>query len=672
MGKLLICLAGIWGFVISLAFAESPVPADWLADWNNPPAADRPLQMLHGADLSNPETAAYYRDQCGLGGVVINVGGPGYVRNEENWKRFVAGARNAADAGLRLWIYDEEGYPSLEAGGAVLEQVPELVSKELVWDENNQDEPFTVRDCYEFTHSCNNYSACRRYPNPLEPEAVDKFIEVTHQRYREEMGDELFKKVEAFFTDEPSMMAANLGQIPEEARQRVRIEDPLDPDKKNLPMLPWCSDLEDLYRERYGEELRPHFLSLFTGDTRRDKEIRARYWRLIEDLYAQRYFGAIQAWCRAAGGPVSSGHTLHEETLNGHVPLDGNKMRTLKSLDWPGLDNLNSDPGGSAYSAWLAAAFPCSAAQIIGSRRVMDEMSDFGQVNSGARLPVTLDWMESAAAWQMAWGVTDFTLYYQIRGGENAPYRNEETHHAYCDFVGRINSVLLPAKPVRPVLLYYPIETMQREFKPVAECVNNAPQSAEMTLAIESFVAIGTALTRAQIPFTVIDGESIAELDPERLAQWNAVILPQESAPPVEVLDRLARAWGEGLPEESPRFFFADREKPLDSAEAVSRALDAAARPRLKCEPGFDYLAQGVFQREGKLIVLLANVWGDPWEGTVQLASDRAVSNQVWGVMDPQTGEVGELEQNGGKARLRLDARQTLLLVIPFESEEGR
>ncbi|MGI5831064.1 MAG: hypothetical protein ACOX6D_00810 [Thermoguttaceae bacterium] len=668
MRVVFLCLAGLFFCFIDSVRAGEPVPVDWLGDWENPPAAMRPLQMVHGIDLTDPKTAIYFRDRCGLGGLVVNVGGAGYIRNDENWKRFVDGVRVASEAGLRLWVYDEDGYPSLEAGGVVLESAPELVSKELVWDKDHPDEPFTVRDCYEFTHSCNNYAACRRYPNPLEPESTEKFIEVTHRRYKDELGEELYNKIEAFFTDEPSMMAVNLGQIPEDARRRVPTLDPLDPEKKNLPMLPWCSDLEKQYKDRYGEELRPHFLSLFTGESLQDKNVRARYWRLIEDLYAERYFGAIRAWCRANGKPLSSGHTLHEETLNGHVPLDGNKMRTLKMLDLPGLDNLNSDPAVSAYSGWMAAAFPCSAAQMIGSRRVMDEMSDHGQVNSGDRRPVPLDWMTAAAAWQMAWGVTDFTLYYAINGGEKAPYRNEESHRAYCEFVGRINSILLPAKPVRPILLYYPIETMQREFKPVAGCVNNAPQSIPMTNTVESFVKIGTALSRAGIPFTVIDGDSIDELSPERLREWNALIVPHDADPPIDTLDRLARAWDEeGRPEDSARFFFADRAHPFDTPKAVAEALDAVARPRLKCDPPFIYLAQGVFERDGNLAVVLVNTWGDPWEGTVQLASDRAVSDAPWSVLNPRTGSMTRLEQTAGKAPLRLEPRETALLVIPRE-----
>ncbi|MBQ2788687.1 MAG: hypothetical protein IJE97_03555, partial [Thermoguttaceae bacterium] len=135
--------------------------ADWLADFATPPREFRPLQIVHGQDLTDIKTVEYYRDQCGLGGLVVNVGGAGYVREQANWDRFVAGLQNVKDAGMRAWIYDEDGYPSLSAGGVVMEGRPELCSQELAFDRDVA-EPFVVRDCYEFTHSSNNVFAARK------------------------------------------------------------------------------------------------------------------------------------------------------------------------------------------------------------------------------------------------------------------------------------------------------------------------------------------------------------------------------------------------------------------------------------------------------------------------------------------------------------------------------
>ena len=41
--------------------------ADWLADFATPPREFRPLQIVHGQNLTDIKTVEYYRDQCGLG-----------------------------------------------------------------------------------------------------------------------------------------------------------------------------------------------------------------------------------------------------------------------------------------------------------------------------------------------------------------------------------------------------------------------------------------------------------------------------------------------------------------------------------------------------------------------------------------------------------------------------
>ena len=62
----------------------------------------------------------------GMGGIVVNVGYDDYLDNEDAWQRFLVGVRSAAELGMRIWIYDENGYPSGTAGGKVLQGHPEL------------------------------------------------------------------------------------------------------------------------------------------------------------------------------------------------------------------------------------------------------------------------------------------------------------------------------------------------------------------------------------------------------------------------------------------------------------------------------------------------------------------------------------------------------------------
>ena len=87
-------------------------------------------------------------------------------------------------------------------------------------------DPFMLRAAYEHTHASNNYHAARRYANLLDDRAVASFIDVTHNAYYERLKPLFGQTVQAMFTDEPSLIAVNIGQIPEEVRQRVKVDDP--------------------------------------------------------------------------------------------------------------------------------------------------------------------------------------------------------------------------------------------------------------------------------------------------------------------------------------------------------------------------------------------------------------------------------------------------------------
>ncbi len=637
---------------------------EWVEDFTLPPRVYRPLQIVHGRDLTDINTVKYFRDQCGLGGLVVNVGGVDYIRSEENWERFLIGVKNLKELGMRVWIYDEDGYPSLSAGGVVLEGRPDLWSLELAYDPEH-DPPCYVRDCYEYTHSSNNVFKSRRYPNPLNPDATARFIETTHRRYRSTLG-ELYDYAEAFFTDEPSMMAANLGVIREEhIRSRVPTVDPIDPDKKELPVVSWCDDVEERYKEKYGEELHSCLKSLFEGDTEADQKARRQFWTLLGELDRERFYGQIQDFCHEdPEGPVASGHTLYEENILMHVPLDGNKIEALKKFDIPGMDMLNSDPLAYFYGCWAAAAFPCSAAEFIGQRRVMTEISDFSQLNVGDRKPVTLDVMEAAAAWQAAFGVTEFMLYYGIGG---ADYRNEGTHRDYCRFVGRLNAVLRDAKPVRPVLIYYPIEELQSEFRPYAGSLTDlSKQSERAQQIVRSFNALGAGLSRVQTSFCVIDRDTLKNLtsdpsDPdeaERLkGKFCGVIFPRFS-------EKINYDWVD------PNFreYWVDENKSIEAWEDVARELGDFSGPRLTPESAAPNIIEGAFEREGRLLFLVSNADVSEWKGTLKMTGvepNVSFESESWMVLDPKTGSIRSFEANASAFPVQLAGRRTLIFVSP-------
>ncbi len=622
----------------------------WTEAWNSPSAEHRPLQIVHGwfAQGPQPQGAQRLKENCGLGGIVCNVHSKNYLRDEEQWTKFVDSVKAARSVGLRVWIYDEDGYPSLGAGGVVLDGHRELESLALVYDKE-QAEPFSIRPAYEYTHASNNYGASRRYPNPLDPAATKRFIDVTHEQYRTRLGKELFNQIEAFFTDEPSLVAINIGQIPEEVRVKVKVVDPLDPNVKLLPMVAWVADLPEKYKAKYGEDLLPQRKSLFEGDSPEDRRIRRQFWSLIGELDKERFYGQIQDWCHAAGTSVptpenpkaplrlaSSGHTLHEENILSHVPLDGNKLEVLARMDLPGLDELNSDPMVPFYGGWKTAGFPCSAATLIGKRLVMTELSDFSQRMGGEKKPVDLAWMQAATAWEAAWGVTEFTLYYRIED------RGDEVHKKYCEFVGRLNAVLRDARPVRPVLLYYPIENLQEAYIPTAEPFAMKTQSEYARKTVESFERLGGHLTRTQVPFTIVDSKFLdaAPLKDGELeiagSRFHTLILPS-----VELSKNVA-AKVDSLRQNGFRIL-------VDGKDGIT----IPNAPKL--EPANPKIVFGEFQRDGFRIFLLTNADKDnAYEGTLQGVTGKGF------VLDPATGSSTPID----KLSVRLAPLQTLLFAV--------
>ncbi len=640
---------------------------DWLNRWREPSAEDRPLQIIHNIALqgiksdgasevaSPPEIqrAAFaamqiYRD-LGLGGVVCNVDFKDYMRSETHFQTLIAGVEACAQLGLVVWLYDEDGYPSGAAGGLVLVENPAFEATELAFDEG-RDDPFIIRPAYEHTHASNNYYAARRYINLLDDKAVGSFISHTHEVYWQHLKRHFGCTIQAVFTDEPSLMAINLGQLREDFRRRVRIVNPIDLDARALPAVPWSQDLAERYRQRYGEDMATCRRSLFDGDAPKDRQVRGRFWALVADLVAERYFGAIQDWC-GRHHIASSGHILCEEAPMCHPALYGNPLKCLSKMDIPGLDMLSSDPESVVQEGWLTAALPGSAALLTGRRRVMTEVSDFNQKLADLG-PVSLNEMKATAAWQAAWGVTDFTLYYGILDRPNNEYR------AYCDYVGRLTAILKPAIPAPDVLLYYPVYDLWAEYKPAGEPLRLESQSSRAQQIVRSFLKLGRVMQRIQLPFTLIDHEFLAAATPTSHGtlevgngRFSTLILPAGVVlPPAEASSVEAFRAGGGR-------VLTDEEDAVSSQ--LERTLIEAVQPSYCLYPPDQHIALGKFVRDDRVILLVANVGRNAYTGCLSVDDTG-----IWHLLDPESGAIDKAACNGKRCiHLSLAARQAILLV---------
>ncbi|MDT8301569.1 MAG: hypothetical protein RQ760_08795 [Sedimentisphaerales bacterium] len=627
--------------------SEFELSADWTAVWRNPTAELRPLQIVHGVPVQQANsTGMTALKNLGLGGIVCNVDFSEYMVSEANWETLVRTIEACRKTGLIVWIYDEEGYPSGAAGGLVLKDNPDYEAIALTHDPSRP-EPLALRPAYENTHASNNYHAARRYPNLLDEQAVQCFIKVTHEAYWRLLKGHFGTTVKAFFTDEPSLMAVNIGPLPDDIKTNVRVVDPLDADVKPLPSVPWVRDIPARYRERYGENIMEVRRSLFEGTDEADRRVRQQFWGLISDLVSKRYFGQIRQWAKAHG-VASSGHSLWEETPLHHIPLEGDALKALGQMDMPGLDMLSSEPQAVIYGGWLTASLPASAALFNGGRRVMTEVSDFSQTMAGKGQAPLTDMM-ATAGWQAAFGVTEFTLYYDYRQRKNGTYKQ------YCDFVGRLNAFLREAQPVPRVLLYYPIYDLWGEYIPVAEKLTLDSQSKRMQQIINSFMKLGRRMVKEQISFAVVNHELLASAKVHDKDIWiagqrfEALVMPAAVELPMSgaaVVEQFKANGGKVLPDK-----ISGKAIDFDSLDSVY------ASGRLTVP--YDQIIVGRFSRQSRDILILVNVAAEPYSGRIS-----GKNSAQWFVAHPDSGQIERIKTDeSGRIAVSIPSRGVILLI---------
>ncbi len=367
----------------------------------------------------------------------------------EDWFRCVSICLDEAKKqGLRVWLYDEYGWPSGFAGGRLLA------------DEQNRALYFTyeVKDTFDGAayavyaleegvprllkageraaqYHTLYLHASDAYVDILDGRVTRQFISLTHEQYYARFAPSFGRELLGFFTDEP---------------QYYRYA------------TPFTRVAEEEYRAAYGEDIRKGLLWLFLKDER-GYPFRVRYYSLLNRLYCENYYRIVYEWCEEHGCMLT-GHSIEENAFFAQMWGGADCATSYLFEHVPAIDNLarHSDP-------FLSAKNVASAAAQTGREHVLTET--FGCTGYG----VTPRMLRRIAERQYVYGVNTMCqhLYnYSLAGqgktdhpvsfGRALPWA--DGYAAFNEYFAKLGALLGTAREEAPVAVITPMESVYLDY----------------------------------------------------------------------------------------------------------------------------------------------------------------------------------------------------------------
>lgn len=422
--------------------------------------------------------------------------------SDEWFERVKFAVEKAKEIGIDTWVYDEMNWPSGTAERNVLKKYPHLTQRYLELVALNVDGPlFTFLEATdnryvntgnshpvaafgcteeEYQHSIKNLIDLTQnlsfekvipweappgkwrllyflekevpyYIDTLDPESTEKFIEITHERYKAAVGKDFGTIVPGFYTDEPAMHYYHVG-----------IDN---------YVVPWSKQMFKIFRERRGYDLRPFLPALYASMGEKTAQIRYDFWRTLTEQYAETYYKRLRDWCEA-NGVLFTGHLLFEEWLRMHARCEGNLFKYLRHMHIIGVDHLYPKIGTAKEpDQHVAMKIGSSAAHHFGSTRVLCESM------GGTYWDCTLERMKWMTNWEYVLGVNLFNnhgYHYSIEGERKRDWPPSQFYHhtwwkyytRFTNYALRLSHILSGGRHVAKVLVLYPLSSIWANYVP--------------------------------------------------------------------------------------------------------------------------------------------------------------------------------------------------------------
>ena len=433
-----------------------------------------------------------YMKEMGFGGFHMHprVGLATEYLSEEYMDCIKACVEKAKDEKMLAWLYDEDKWPSGYAGGIVTKDVENrakyLLFTKVPFDDGSLSVEEDIAIATKYLPNIKYYfEACydvnvdedghlvsykridlaqkaeytkwfayisyaddstwyngQSYVDTLSKDAIKNFINITHEKYKENIGKDFGSIVPAIFTDEPQF--SGMG----------RLSSPITGVNVGVAYTP---ELKDFYFKKYGECIFDVLPEVFIDYADIKPTVRYRYYDAVAELFAQAFADQIGKWCDD-NGIYMTGHLMEEPSLQSQTNMVGDAMRSYRGFGIPGIDLL-------VNSLELTTAKQCqSAAHQYGREGMLSEL--YGVTG----WKFDFKGHKYQGDWQAALGVTVRVphLFWVSMSGEakrdypasigyQSPWYKEYKYVE--DHFARVNTALTRGKPVVNVGVIHPVES---------------------------------------------------------------------------------------------------------------------------------------------------------------------------------------------------------------------
>jgi hypothetical protein len=473
-----ICFQGMFHGEKAVPALPSSAVADVFQKFQDPPAEYRSAPLWVWNDrITREQIDGQLSDfkAHGIGGVFIHPR-PGLVTPylSPEWLSLV---RHAVDVGkklgMKVWLYDENSYPSGFAGGHVPAQMPDAVRTGLrMTTAAELPKTFERRPLLILRKTASGFEEVaaktgepnpgpgayyifdlnRQAPNPwyggftyvdlMRRDVTEKFLDVTMNAYKSAIGDEFGGVVPGVFQDEAEISPAG---------------------GRDMVVVNYTPALFDRFQAQWGYDLRLRLPSLFDdiGDWQR---VRHNYYATLLQLFIENWAKPYFDYC-TANNLLFTGHYWEHEWPRPVVNPDSMAFGAYAHM--PGIDILMNDfqlDNHAQFGNARAVKEIRSAANQTGRPRTMSETFGAGGWD------MTFFDQKRIADWEYALGVNflnQHLSYVTIKGARKRDHPLSFSYHEpwwnsykiLADYFGRLSVALSSGRQDNRILVIEPTTT---------------------------------------------------------------------------------------------------------------------------------------------------------------------------------------------------------------------